>query len=165
MFMNKLEGPALEAYRLAVNMAVERAVKELSLRREEIVVRMLRPEDVGLSTPEWTFNLASGDSWNNNMVNSTIADGRYVVIAGVMVGESSAQASTQLRVTSAGKKVRYWQPQNVNYTQDNMMWFTDPIITGQNETLTIDIYATSADADHQLQLLGATVERKGLLVQ
>ena len=165
MFLTKLEGPALEAYRLAVNKAFERAMQELKLSKDQLIVRMLRPEDVDLSTPEWTFNLASADTWNTNMVNSTIVDGRYVVIAGIMVGESGAQASTQLRITSAGQKVRYWQPQNINYTQDNMMWFTDPIITGQNENLVIDIYATVTDSDHQLQLLGCVVERKGLLVQ
>jgi len=49
-FYTKLEGPALDAWRATQRILVARAMKELKLGRDEIVVRDLIPQDLGLST-------------------------------------------------------------------------------------------------------------------
>lgn len=160
-----LEGPAMEAYRKMLGELKAKAMKELKLEEDEIIVRMLRPEDIGLSNPEWTFNVASGDAWNTGMVNTAIADNRFVGIHGILIEESGAQAGLQLKVTRMGQVKRYWHIQGVNTLESPTIFFDDPIMAEQNTTLTIDIYATAADADFRLCFLGAVAEKKGLLVQ
>ena len=54
MFYPKLEGPALEAYNAAVQTIKQRAIKELNLAQDQIVVRPMRPDDLDL-TAEWTW--------------------------------------------------------------------------------------------------------------
>ena len=82
-FYEKLEGAALDAYVQMVRKLRETAASELKLPEEELVFRPLRPEDLGLTTPEWTFNVASTATWNKIIDAKTIADNRFVGINGI----------------------------------------------------------------------------------
>jgi len=164
MYYKKLEGPALEAYRAMVAKLKEKAMKELKLGPDEIVIRPLRPEDIGLSTPEWTFNLSSSGAWNTVIDNKTISDNRFVGINGVLVEESGEMAGTQVKITRMGQDVRYWQIQGANMTEDSTLYFDDPVTIDQNTTLTVQIYARSTDSDFQLCFLGAVAEKRGVLI-
>lgn len=162
MWYDKLEGFALEAYRDSIKKIVEKAESELKLSRENIVVRMLRPEDLGLSNPVWTFNVSSG--WNK-IVDTTIGDNRFITINGVMVAETGQCVATQLKITKAGKVVRYWHIQDINFLENPVVYFDDPITVDQNTNITIEAYCTGSDNDLRLILLGCVAERSGKLVR
>jgi len=160
-----LEGPAMQAYREMLADLKAKAMQELRVSEDEITVRMLRPEDLGLANPEWTFNLAAADAWNTSMVTTTIGDNRFVGINGILVEESGAQAGLQLKVVRMGQTKRYWHIQGANTLESPTIFFDDPIIIDQNTPLVIDIYATAVDADFRLCFLGAVAEKKGILTQ
>ena len=160
----KLAGPALEAYRKMAAKLFRKAMKELKLSRDQLTFRMLRPEDLGLSTPVWTFNISSANAWNT-IIDTTIADCRFVGIHGVLIGESGTSVVTQLKVTRMGEDVRYWQIQDVNFLESPVVYFDDPITVDQNTSITIKAYATATDSDWRCSFLGIVVEKRGLLVK
>jgi hypothetical protein len=158
----KLEGPAMQAYREMYSNLKSRAVSQLKLPEEEVIMRALRPEDVGLSDPVFTFSVSSG--WNT-IIDTDIADSRFVGIHGILIGESGTSVVTQIKVTRMGQTKRYWHVQDVNFLESPVIYFDDPIIVDQNTKLTIEAYATGSDTDLRLTFLGAVAEKKGLLVQ
>jgi len=160
----KLEGNALAAYNKMVHVLIDKAMRELKLPREEVVVRPLRPEDVGLTTPVWTFNVASANAWNIMINEKIINDNRFVGINGVLYGESGTGAVTQLEITRQGEIKRYWQVQDVNFLEDAAVFFDDPVTVDQNTTITVKGYATAIEADLRLSFLGAVAEKRGLLI-
>jgi len=163
-FYTTLEGPALEAYRQMVNTLLSKAMKELKLSRDQIVIRQLRPEDIGLTTAASTFNVAS-TGWNTLIDNKTIADNRFVGIHGILIGESGTSVVSQLKVTRMGQDVRYWVIQDINFLESPVIYFDDPVTIDQNTTLTIKGYALATDGEWRCTFLGAVAEKKGLLVQ
>jgi len=132
---------------------------------DDIIVRPLRPEDVGLSTPEWTFNIASANAWNLNQLNTTIADNRWIGINGILYAMSSTQAVTQLKVKRAGQNKRYWQVQGINFLENASIFFSDPVIIEENTNLTVDMYAIATGSTEKIIFLGAVVEKKGILTR
>lgn len=155
----------MEAYRTMVGSLKKKAMQELKLPEGEIIVRSLRPEDLGLTNPDWTFNIAAS-SWNILIPAYTIADNRFVGINGVFVAESGEQAVTQLKVTREGQVKRFWQIQGANFLQDQTEYFDDPITVDQNTPLTIQGYAPSGTSDTAFRciFLGAVAEKRGVLV-
>jgi len=160
----KLEGPALAALTALTREVKKVAMTQLKVSEDEIVTRPLRPEDVGLSTPVWTFNISSANAWNT-LISHTIASDRFVGINGVLYQVSGTAVITQLRVTRAGQKKRYWQIQGVEYTENQTMFFDDPIIVEQNTPITVEGYATATSSAETLCFLGVVAERKGILIQ
>lgn len=162
VYYEKLEGVALDAYRAMLSKLREKAMTELKLNYDQVVTRMLRPEDLGLSTPVWTFSVSSG--WNT-IIDHTIGDNRFVGIYGILLGESGTSVVTQLKVSRAGEDVRYWQIQDVNFLESPQIYFDDPVTIDQNTVLTIRAYATGTDTDWRCSFLGVVAEKKGLLVK
>jgi len=160
-----MEGTAMEAYRAMIGTLKKKAMQELKLPEGEIIVRSLRPEDLGLTNPDWTFTITA-NSWNLLAPNYTVADNRFVGVNAVFVAESGEQAVTQLKVTSMGKDKRYWQIQGANFLQDQTEYFDDPITVDQNTPITIMGYAPSGTSDTAFRciFLGAVAEKKGVLV-
>lgn len=165
MYQFQLTGEALNSYYDMVEKLKQKAMKEGRLSPNDIVVRPLRPEDVGLSNPEWTFNLASANAWATNMLNTTISNNRWIGINGFLVEESGAQAGTQVKLKVMGIDRRYWTIQGVNMLQDSTIFFLDPLTVDENTNITMDIYGTDIDADFRLVVLGVVVEKKGILTQ
>jgi len=162
MYYYALEGTAKSRLDMAISKMRELARKELKLEESEIVTRTLRPEDVGL-TGEWTFD-TGGTGWVTLIDSASIADNRYICINGVFYPQSSTQNVTQLEISRAGQVVRYWQIQGANLTENLAIYFDDPVIVKQNETLTVKGYSLASSTE-KIQLLGATTEKIGILVQ
>lgn len=160
----QLTGAALEAYRTMLADLREKAMRELKLGPNDIVVRPIRPEDLGLSTPEWTFNIASGTAWNTMINAATISADRFVGINGVLLAESGELAVSQLKITRMGQVKRYWQIQGVNYLEDAVIFFDDPITVDQKTPITIEGYGVTTDSAFKCIFLGAVAERKGMLI-
>ena len=168
MFYPKLEGVPLEAHRAVVNKLTEFAKAELKLGDDKIVKRALRPEDLGL-TGRWAFVVTSTSGYHTMVNAATIANTKFVSLEGVFYPKSSEQLITQLRIDRAGSIVRYWHIQGVNFLQDNMIFFDDPVTLGQNQPITISGYnpttSTNAGASpEEIVLIGTVVEKKGLTI-
>ena len=165
-FYYKLEGPAKSAYDKMQTGLEGIARKELKLKDpKSIVTRELRPEDVGLSTPEWTFNVTPAAAWFTMVNNQSISDNRFVGINGIFYPKSTDQAVSQIKITREGQDVRYWPIQGINYQENLAVYFDDPIIVKQNTPITIEGYAVSTGATEKICFLGLVAEKEGLLVQ
>lgn len=161
-----LRFPTLEGTALAVAMqkrqeVIERAKRELRLSDRDLIVRQLRPQDVGLANPEWTFNLSSGA--NSNIVSATIADNRFIMIYGLSIGQTDAQTSTRVTMRRGTQTVREWNVQGMATTENNEFYFTDPILIDQNTVFEADAYTNAANSDEKLCFIGVVAERKGLV--
>ena len=169
MFFNKLEGTSLDAYAEMVNELRKRAQTELKLRPEQVVVRDLRPEDIGLTRGVFTSTLTTVASWNKIINTYKVADNSFVGISGISYERiTGTQAASHLRVTRATSKARYWNIQGINITENAQRFFDDPIIVEQNQVLTIEAFVPNVKANttkaEDLILLGAVAERKGMLI-
>jgi len=162
-YYEKLEGPAMEAWRKSLSAIKQRAMTELKVGEEGIIVRQLRPDDIGASSNSSTFNVSSA-GWNTIINAAQIANNRFVSINGVLVAESGTSVVSMLRVTRMGQVVRYWNVQDINFLQSPIIYFDDPITVDQNTSLTIEAYGMATDSSWRCNFLGNVAERKGLLV-
>ena len=61
------------------------------------ITRDLRPEDLGLSNPEWTFTPSGTSGWVNLVNTYTVSDNRYVGISGIRYASTEdPQVITQI---------------------------------------------------------------------
>jgi len=163
MFHLELKGVALDAYNKMVRAMVSKASRELGLGEDGLVIRPLRPEDIGLTAPAWSLNCTSANSWNTVIDSKTIADNRFVGINGVFHAEGAGEA-TQVKITRKGSVARYWDVTWIRNTQNKIAYADDPIILDQNTTITVEIYCTSASTLTDFGFIGAVVEKRGLLI-
>jgi len=154
-------GVPLSVYNSLVTELKRRAMWELA--EKDIVIRPLRPEDLGLATPEWTFNIVT-TTWNV-MINTTIADLTWVGIYGVLYAVLDTQAVSQLEVISMGNNERYWQIQGCGFTENSSFFFDDPVMIDQNTNITINGYGVVNGAAEKICFLGVVVEKGGILIQ
>ncbi|MCD6138673.1 MAG: hypothetical protein J7J91_08955 [Deltaproteobacteria bacterium] len=172
----ELKGPALDAYRKMVKMLKERAMRELNLSESEIVVRDLRPADLGQdsSTPDYNVGLTAL-TWTPIVNNVTISDNRFIGINGFMIKHSSTAGAgsvevdvpvvEQIRITRKGTTARYWQVKQIGYFENNVGYCDDPVTVDQNTTITIEGLArTASSLAGKFDILGVVVEKKGILV-
>lgn len=155
------KGVPLVTYNQLVQELKRRAIRELP--EEDIIIRPLRPEDLGLATPEWTFNIAT-TTWNV-MINTTIADLTWIGIYGIIYANSDTQSVTQLKITSMNNIERYWQIQACNFTESASFFFDDPVMIDQNTNITINGYGVANEVAEKICFLGVVVEKEGILIQ
>lgn len=170
MFYPELTGDALAAYNEMRNKLVQKAARELlgiswvpgMPIPEQLVVRPLRPEDLGLTNPEWYFaSISTG--WNNLVDSKTIADNRFVGIYGVYLNEDAGELE-ELKITREGTDTRYWPIAQIRYFESDTGYADDPVTIDQNTTVTIQGYVASASTITGFALLGLVAEKKGLLI-
>lgn len=162
VFYANLAGVTLDAYQMMKDFLFNRAKSELKLSDQDVITRPLRPEDLGLSTAEWTFT-TSGTGWQTLVSAVTIADCAFIGINGVSYLQSGTQGITQLRITRAGSKTRYWQIQGINLQENPVVYADDPFTVDQNTTITIEGYVLSTGTE-KLGLIGMVAEKRGLLI-
>jgi hypothetical protein len=182
MWFKDLEGPALEAYRNMVAELKRRAMQELNLPENDIVVRPLRPNDcVNLnsgSTSDWMLG-QTAVSWEPVVDGKTIADNTFIGINGIMVGASTVGGIVttagqqikgkypilaQVRVTAKGNLKRYWYVEPINNWENFTGWCDDPVIADQNTVLTVETWGRTAGSITNWGLIGAVAEKRGLLI-
>lgn len=156
------KGDAVDAVKQLDQALISAASNQLKVGREDLTVRDLRPQDVGLGTSEWTFSVTAATS--TNVVGTSIASGRWLGVYGVRYA-GATQSVSELKVTKEGKDVRYWNVQGTAFLQDQTIYFTDPVTVKELATLTIAAYPVTTNTAEKMILLGRVVEKKGLLVQ
>ena len=169
MFFNELAGIPLSAYTQMVKNLRAKAEKELKIGPDKVVVRDLRPEDIGLTQGRFTSTMTTIGSWNKIINTYTVGDNKFLGISGVFYARiTGTQAATQLRITRAGSVARYWNIQGINITENAQRFFDDPVIVDQNQTLTIEAFVPGVSANttkaENLILMGAVAERRGLTI-
>ena len=150
-----MEGKALDMYKAGVAEIRRRAMKELGLPESGIVVRSLRPEDVGLTTAEWT-DTSGATAWVD-LVNTTVGDQKFLLINGAHKVDDDADV---VRITREGKVAAIWNIQACQKLRDKTLFF-EPVLCDQNTLIHIEHYGNSAQTV-KLVLFGAVCEPKGL---
>ena len=164
-----LKGVPLDAYNKCCNEIMARAQQQLGLPREEIILRPLRPEDIGYSTSKFKNTLSTTLGWNNLVSTYTITDNRFVCITGVFTEESTPTRVHQVKINRAGSDARIWNVQRVALQDDNEMHVDDPIIIDQNTQLTITGYnglltTTGSNTWEEFGFIGCVAEKRGMLI-
>ena len=172
----ELKGPALDAYRRMVSALKAKAMKELNLSDKEIVVRDLRPADLGenSSTPDYNVGLTAL-TWTSIVDSVTVSDNRFIGINGFMVINSSTAGAgscavdvptvEQIRITRKGTTAKYYQVKQIGYFDNNIGYCDDPVTVDQNTTITIEGLARNASSiGGKFDILGVVVEKRGILI-
>ena len=134
------------------------AMKELGLGEDELTVRSLRPEDLGVSGA-WSFNIGTANAWNN-IISSSLGDNRFLMITRVTY---TGSAITQVRVVAGGSTKEVWSIQHIPAMETPTFIDLTPTIIKQNQSISIDVYATSAGTE-SLIFDGVVIEKKGLVL-
>lgn len=172
-FYHDLKGTPLDARNKCCTEILRRAQEQLGLPREEIILRPLRPEDIGWNTadqkPKFRVQLTNTYTWNALVTTYPIEDNRFVCITGVFTEEDSPTRIHQIKITRAGSDARYWQVQRVALQDNKEMHVDDPIIIDQNTQLTITGYngmltTTGTNTWEEFGLIGCVAEKRGMLI-
>jgi len=165
MWYEKLEGPALQGYEKMKRELWTIAQNDLNIKNTSgLIERFLRPEDVGVASPEWTFSITTG-AWRAIVDSEEIEDNRFIGICGVAYMQDTTQAASAIKITAGGQDLRFWNVQDINLSDDMRYFFDDPIIVKQNTNLTVEAYARATGTTEKIVLLGQVVEKAGILVQ
>ncbi len=136
------------------------ASKQLRIPESELVVRSLRPEDLGSSSSAFSFPIATANAWNN-IISTNVSDNRFIAITGVVY---TGSIITQLRIVAAGSTKEIWNVQAIPSMETPRYVDLTPTAIQQNQMLAIDVYATNTSAGESLVFEGIVVERKGLVI-
>jgi len=161
---HELRGVPLDAYNKCCNELLRRAQDQLGLPREELILRDLRSDDLGV-TGKWKFSITTTSGWNTLVNTYTIADNRFICISGMFTEETTPLIHS-IKITRAGSVSRWWNVQRVALQDDNELHVDDPIIVDQNQQITIEGYngLTSTDATHEFGFIGCVAEKRGLVI-
>lgn len=165
MLYPELNGIPFDAYVALVSKLKMKATMQMGVLESEIVVRQMRPEDIGFSNPVFIATIAAGSTaaWSNMINTYTIADNRYVGIFGVSY-DNSENNVVALKFTREGKTAREWAIQQVADFEDKTGYADDPITIDQNTQVTIEKFALSTSNADTTTLLGVVVEKRGLVI-
>ena len=168
-FYGELKGTPLDARNKCCNEVLRRAQQQLGLPREEIILRPLRPEDIGYAQPKFKNSISTTLGWNYLVTTYTMADNRFVCISGIFTEESTPTRVHQIRITRAGSVARIWNVQRVAMQDDKQMHVDDPIIIDQNIQLSVEGYnglltTTSANTWEEFGFIGCVAEKRGMII-
>jgi len=184
--LNRLEGPALEAYLLLRRqMMVEAArIRNMDFRtawdipappdpqnvtyksllpgpKAALKIRDLKPSDLGI-TPSaaneygYAYSLSAGE--NTAAIEKTIDNGRVLGIYGI-VDNTSSPALLQVDVNVGDREARVWPVRPGQSEINDAMYFLDPIFVIQAQKLTIDLHMATAQTE-KITWLGLFIEPK-----
>jgi hypothetical protein len=135
------------------------ASQQLGIPPFDLVVRGLRPEDLGLTT-SWNFTSGAVNTWEN-WVNHTIADNTFIAIQGVSYGGTNF---AQVRIQAGAKYTEFWNLSFVSGLINQLYWDESPTIVEQNQPIVIDVISKAAQATESINLMGTVVEKRGMVV-
>ncbi len=139
--------------------AIFLAKQQLGLPESELTVRSLIPSDLGLTT--WSLNLANANAWNTGVINTNVADNRFLCITGVSYAGTSAE---QVRVTVGASTVANFNIERIAGITTTHHIDIAPILAQQNLPVRVDVYASAVSTTDNVILVGTTVEKRGLLL-
>lgn len=135
------------------------AEQQLGLSRDQLTVRSLRPDDLGLGST-WSMNLASANAWNTT-VSTTISDNRFVCLKSISYAGTAAES---IRVIAGGSVVLETNIQRIPGITTTHTANIREVIVEQNMPIRIEVYASAVSATDQLIISGSVVEKRGLVL-
>ena len=139
--------------------AIALAMQQLGLPESGLTIRSLIPQDLGLTT--WSLNLAVANAWNSGVINTSVADNRFLCITGVSYAGAAAE---QIRVRVGASTVAQFSIEQVPGITTTHHIDIQPILAQQNLPVQVDVYASAISATDNVILEGTTVEKRGMLV-
>ncbi len=137
--------------------AIALAIQQLGLPMEELTIRSLIPQDLGLTT--WSFNLAA-TGWNT-VINTNVGDNRFLCITGVSY---SGTACEQIRVRVGASTVAHFSIEQIPGISTSHHADITPILAQQNLPVVIEAYASAVAATDNVILEGVTIEKRGMIL-
>ncbi len=134
------------------------AEQQLGLSMDQLTVRSLRPDDLGLGST-WSMNLA-GIGWNTT-VNTTVADNTFICLNSVSYSGTAAES---VRVTAGSSVVAEFNIERIPGITTTHTARIPDIIVEQNLPIRIEVYASAVSATDNVILSGTVVEKRGLLL-
>ena len=136
---------------------VAMAEQQLGLSRDQLTVRSLRPNDLGLNT--WSFNLAA-TGWNT-VINANVADNRFICLKSVSYSGTAAES---IRVNAGSSVVAEFSIEQIPGITTTHTASIRDIIVEQNMPIRIEVYASAISATDNVILSGSVVEKKGMVL-
>lgn len=168
MFYPELEGDALTAYEGMCAELKTKAMKQLGLGPDQVIIRPLKATDIGLDDVTGfalmtTGTAAGAAGWTSSEVDTTISTGRWVGIHGLQT-EDGAASLTQVRIQREGSDARYWDVSQIPGFNDTTGYVDDPITIAEETKLNIKLYGRTASTLYDTQFLGAVAEKRGITI-
>lgn len=138
---------------------IAKAQQELGLPMSGLVVRGLRPEDLGLTT-SWSFTSAAVNTWEN-WINATVADTTFIGIEAVSYAGTSF---SQARLTGGARVSGFWDLNFIAGLANQIYYQASPIIIDQNQPVVVDVISNTQPATEFINLIGTVVEKRGLVI-
>jgi len=135
------------------------AEQQLGLSRDQLTVRSLRPNDLGLGSI-WSVNLANINSWNT-VINTTVADNTFICLNSVSYSGTAAES---VRVIAGSSVVAEFNIERIPGISTTQTASIPDIIVEQNLPIRIEVYASAVSATDNLIISGTVVEKRGMLV-
>ena len=156
----ELRGMELDSARKANDIVFNRAMKSLN-NKDDIEVRDLRPEDLKITNPAFTFSLTTTSNWHTVINNLTIDNQTWIAIYGVQYFNTS-KLLTSVRITAGGALKMYRPIEGIEQTQNKILWF-DPVLIDQQQTLKVEAYnnTTTTNTAESLVFFGRVAEKAG----
>jgi len=135
------------------------AEQQLGLSRDQLTVRSLRPNDLGLGSV-WSINLANANAWNQ-VINTNVADNRFICLKSVSYNGTAAES---IRVTAGSSVVLETNIEQIPGITTTHTASIREVVVEQNMPIVVDVYASAVSATDNLILSGTVVEKKGLVL-
>ena len=164
-FYTELSGNALLAWKMGSDKLKAKAGGELGLKTNGLIIRQLRPEDLGSTYPWWQLNQTATNTWTAfaGATTHTMADNRFCYVGGVYFNGSS-QTLHQVRVTREQSTTRYWVVSPIRGFVSKTGWADDGWTVDQNTIITIEGICSSVSTLTDFDFVGLTAEKRGLLI-
>jgi hypothetical protein len=164
-FYTDLTGTAMLAWKEGSDKIKAKAAGELGLNTNGLVIRMLRPEDLGSTYPWWVCNLVATNTWTvfTGASTYTVADNRFCYVGGVYFNGASGTLH-QIRITRQQSTTRYWVVSPLRGFISKTGYADDGWTVDQNTMMTIEGIASSVSTLTDVDFVGLTAEKRGLLI-
>jgi len=164
-FYTELAGNALLAWKQGSDKIKAKAAGELGLTTDGLIVRQLRPEDLGSTYPWYELNQTATNTWTafTGCTTDTIADNRFCYVGGCYFN-GSAQELHQVRITREQSTTRYWVVTPIRNWESHTAWADDGWTVDQNTVITIEGICSSISTLTEFDFVGLTAEKRGLLI-
>jgi hypothetical protein len=168
MFYPELDGPALQAYAEMCAIIKSKAMKELGLGPDQVILRPLKATDLGFADESGWSLMSTGTApgaagWTGSNIVTQIANGRWVGIHGVSTNDSAGRL-THIRIQREGSDARYWDVTHLRTFEQHTGYADDPVTIDQNTTVTIYTYGRTASSLNLTSFLGAVAEKRGMTI-
>jgi len=151
----RLAEPVPESPKTPEEEALSKAMGEMRLSREDIVVRNLLPSDFGLTT--FSFNVNPG--WNT-IISNSVPDQTYILLKGLFYTGTNV---TQVKISIGAAAREVWSISGIAAMENKVYRDMTPSLASQNQLIRIEVYAQNAGTEN-INFDGQVFEKRGITV-